>query len=312
MKITAEDGGEFSLVGITDFHGDFGYGQVGLCQHFRGGIHRIYFDFHSVNQRDGTAGGGNSHDAVFFENQKIWNADYQQCADRDSHAGDRDGVLVCSHRAAFGAGKVTAVIGRNGAGKSTLLRCLCGLERRGKGRVKTSLGVWDRKDRLKFCYMVMQDVNHQLFTESVLDEVLLSMPQEDPEQAKEILKQMDLLQYQDRHPMSLSGGQKQRVAVACAVVSKRPLVLFDEPTSGLDLSHMRQAAEVIGRLAASGRTVLTVTHDPEFILRCCDDVLHLEEGTVQESYSLEKEEGRKRLLKFFSEDGDAQSQEASS
>ena len=207
---------------------------------------------------------------------------------------------------------MTAVIGRNGAGKSTLLRCLCGLERRGKGRVKTSLGVWDRKDRLKFCYMVMQDVNHQLFTESVLDEVLLSMPQEDPEQAKEILKQMDLLQYQDRHPMSLSGGQKQRVAVACAVVSKRPLVLFDEPTSGLDLSHMRQAAEVIGRLAASGRTVLTVTHDPEFILRCCDDVLHLEEGTVQESYSLEKEEGRKRLLKFFSEDGDAQSQEASS
>ena len=207
---------------------------------------------------------------------------------------------------------MTAVIGRNGAGKSTLLRCLCGLERRGKGRVKTSLGVWDRKDRLKFCYMVMQDVNHQLFTESVLDEVLLSMPQEDPEQAKKILKQMDLLQFQDRHPMSLSGGQKQRVAVACAVASKRPLVLFDEPTSGLDLSRMRQAAEVIGRLAASGRTVLTVTHDPEFILRCCDDVLHLEEGTVQESYSLEKEEGRKRLLKFFSEDGDAQSQEASS
>ena len=207
---------------------------------------------------------------------------------------------------------MTAVIGRNGVGKSTLLRCLCGLERRGKGRVKTSLGVWDRKDRLKFCYMVMQDVNHQLFTESVLDEVLLSMPQEDPEQAKEILKQMDLLQYQDRHPMSLSGRQKQRVAVACAVASKRPLVLFDEPTSGLDLSHMRQAAEVIGRLAASGRTVLTVTHDPEFILRCCDDVLHLEEGAVQESYSLEKEEGRKRLLKFFSEDGDAQSQEASS
>ena len=98
--------------------------------------------------------------------------------------------------------------------------------------------------------------------------------------------------------MSLSGGQKQRAAVACAVASKRPLVLFDEPTSGLDLSHMRQAAEVIGRLAASGRTVLTVTHDPEFILRCCDDVLHLEKGTVQESYSLEKEEGRKRLLKF--------------
>ena len=88
----------------------------------------------------------------------------------------RQPTVLNIERAVFGAGKVTAVIGRNGAGKSTLLRCLCGLERRGKGRVKTSLGVWDRKDRLKFCYMVMQDVNHQLFTESVLDEVLLSMP----------------------------------------------------------------------------------------------------------------------------------------
>ena len=115
--------------------------------------------------------------------------------------------------------------------------------------------------------MVMQDVNHQLFTESVLDEILLSMGTEDKQRAREILQEMDLLPYEDCHPMGLSGGQKQRVAVASAIASERPLILFDEPTSGLDLFHMRQVANVVNQEANTGRTALVVTHDPEFILR---------------------------------------------
>ena len=72
--------------------------------------------------------------------------------------------------------------------------------------------------------------------------------------------------------MGLSGGQKQRVAVASAMASERPLILFDEPTSGLDLFHMRQVANVVNQVANTGRTALVVTHDPEFILRCCNYV----------------------------------------
>ena len=158
------------------------------------------------------------------------------------------------------------------------------------------------KERLKLCYMVMQDVNHQLFTESVLDEILLSMRTEDKQRAREILQEMDLLPYEDCHPMGLSGGQKQRVAVASAMASERPLILFDEPTSGLDLFHMRQVANVVNQVANTGRTALVVTHDPEFILRCCNYVLHLENGQIQESYSIEDSDGRKRLLKFFLSD----------
>ena len=200
------------------------------------------------------------------------------------------------------AGNVTAVIGHNGAGKTTLSRCLCGLEKRCKGILEKEGTSYSSKQRLKLCYMVMQDVNHQLFTESLLDEILLSMRTENKQRAREILKEMDLLSFEDCHPMGLSGGQKQRVAVASAIASERPLILFDEPTSGLDLFHMRQVASVVGKVADTGRTALVVTHDPEFILRCCNYVLHLENGEIQESYSIENNDGRNRLLKFFLND----------
>lgn len=202
----------------------------------------------------------------------------------------------------FPSGSATAIIGHNGAGKSTFARCLCGLEKHFKGTVQDQSKNYSRKERLKLCYMVMQDINHQLFTESVLDEILLSMRTEDKQRAREILQEMDLLPYEDCHPMGLSGGQKQRVAVASAIASERPMILFDEPTSGLDLFHMRQVANVVNQVANAGRTALVVTHDPEFILRCCNYVLHLEKGQIQESYSIEDSDGRKRLLKFFLSD----------
>ena len=202
----------------------------------------------------------------------------------------------------FPSGSATAIIGHNGAGKSTFARCLRGLEKRFKGTVQDRSKIYSRKERLQLCYMVMQAVNHQLFTESVLDEILLSMGTEDKQRAREILKEMDLLPYEDCHPMGLSGGQKQRVAVASAIASERPLILFDEPTSGLDLFHMRQVASVVNQVADTGRTALVVTHDPEFILRCCNYVLHLENGQIQESYSIENNDGRNRLLKFFLND----------
>lgn len=208
------------------------------------------------------------------------------------------------------AGNVTAVIGHNGAGKTTLSRCLCGLEKRCKGILEKDGTSYSSKQRLKLCYMVMQDVNHQLFTESVLEEVLLSMPGKDSDESPEnvakaeaILTEMDLLPYKACHPMGLSGGQKQRVAIASAIASERPVILFDEPTSGLDLFHMRQVADSVKGLADSGKTIVIVTHDPEFILRCCNYVIHLENGRLEENYFLQDTEGRERLFNFFMMEG---------
>lgn len=218
---------------------------------------------------------------------------------------------LCIETAELPNESVTAIIGHNGAGKTTFSRCLCGLEKRCQGILEKDELIFNRKNRLKRCYMVMQDVNHQLFTDSVLEEVLLSMPgkqsddsEENITRAEMILEEMDLLLYKDCHPMGLSGGQKQRVAIASAIASERPLILFDEPTSGLDLFHMRQVADSVKKLAASGKTVVIVTHDPEFILRCCNHVIHLEKGKIEESYSLKDADGRERLLDFFMTEGD--------
>ena len=136
--------------------------------------------------------------------------------------------------------------------------------------------------------MVMQDVNHQLFTDSVMAEVMLSVKDKNEKACEDILERLGLLPYKDKHPMALSGGQKQRVAIASAVAAGAKLLLFDEPTSGLDLSHMEKVGELLKYLAKSGSTVLVSTHDTEFIEQCCNYVLCIEKGKVRNCEKLKK------------------------
>lgn len=192
---------------------------------------------------------------------------------------------------------IIAVIGHNGAGKSTLSKCLCGLEKKSLGKVNLDGISCSRRAMLKKCYLVMQDVNHQLFCESVDDEVRLGMGEENQEDVVNILSQLDLTQYADRHPVSLSGGQKQRVAIASALLSDKEILVLDEPTSGLDYRHMNDTAALINTLLRK-RTVLIITHDPELILCCCTHVLHMENGKVSEFYPLD-DSGGQRLIDFF-------------
>ena len=110
--------------------------------------------------------------------------------------------------------------------------------------------------------MVVQDVNHQLFTESVLEEVILGMETEDENRAIAILKQLDLEKVKDRHPMSLSGGQKQRTAIASAYATGKSILVMDEPTSGLDYRHMLETAELI-RSVRRNKPIFIVTHESE-------------------------------------------------
>ena len=197
-------------------------------------------------------------------------------------------------------GKVIGLVGSNGAGKSTLLRCVCGLEKKCKGTIVLDGREYAGKKALDCCYLVMQDVNHQLFTDSVLSEVLLSMERPDPVKAGAILETMGLGAYAETHPMALSGGQKQRVAIASAIAAEAELLLFDEPTSGLDYIHMCTVGSLLRELSRRGKTVLVSTHDPELLTLCADEIAHIEGGRIVEQYVL-NEETTDKLKRFFLE-----------
>ena len=195
------------------------------------------------------------------------------------------------------AGEIVAVIGHNGAGKSTFAGCLCGI-RKHTGKVFYDRTERNAKKRLKESYMVMQDVNHQLFTESVRDEVTLNLPEEQSEQAENILKQMGIAELAECHPLALSGGQKQRVAIASALCAGKKILIYDEPTSGLDYESMRCACTLIRDTSRQAELSLVITHDLEFIMACCTCVLHIDHGTVKAFYPLDSR-GKARVKKEF-------------
>lgn len=120
----------------------------------------------------------------------------------------------------------------------------------------------------------------------------------DTNKVEQVMERLDLISFRERHPMSLSGGQKQRVAIAGAIFSGKKMILLDEPTSGLDFRHMEQVAELMQQLKQQGKTLLIVTHDPEFILKTCDNIIRIEDGTIVEQYSLDTAEMGK-LFDFF-------------
>ncbi|MCR4933648.1 MAG: ABC transporter ATP-binding protein [Lachnospiraceae bacterium] len=177
-----------------------------------------------------------------------------------------------------------AIVGNNGRGKSTFARCLCGLNKKAKGKVDfegKEISINKMTDR---CFMVMQDVNHQLFTESVKDEIMLSIDSKDEEtcekKAREAMEVLDISSLSELHPMSLSGGQKQRVAIACAIASDKDIIILDEPTSGLDYYHMVEVAEVLKKLVKLGKTVVVITHDTELIDECAQCVVKLKKYLI--------------------------------
>ncbi len=196
------------------------------------------------------------------------------------------------------SGRITAIIGKNGAGKSTFVSCLCGLKKKTKGDFFYQGEKVSSKKRLRQSYIVMQEVNHQLFSDSVKGEIILGTGDYPTEKLTSITDRLDINSLLDRHPMTLSGGQKQRVIIASALFSQKKILCFDEPTSGLDFTHMIKTCELLKELKAKDRFLFVITHDYELIASLCDSVIHVEEGRIKQFYDL-NEEGKKQLLDFF-------------
>ena len=194
-------------------------------------------------------------------------------------------------------GEIIAIAGANGAGKTTLARTLCGLQKETSGSISINGNSLSLKKRRQCSYMVMQDVGHQLFTDSVLEECRLGIQSPDEAQIDQALNLLELEPYRDRHPLSLSGGQKQRLAVVVSLICGRELLIFDEPTSGLDLASMEEVGMLAQELSRRGKLLLIITHDVEFMKNICSRILLLSEGRMVADLTGEKREDVEQLLR---------------
>ncbi|SHH82635.1 energy-coupling factor transport system ATP-binding protein [Sporobacter termitidis DSM 10068] len=176
-------------------------------------------------------------------------------------------------------GEIIGVVGCNGTGKTTFLRTLCGLHKDYTGAFLWSGKQQNGKDRMKRSYMVMQDVNYELFADSVGAECSFGIKNPDMELVEKTLSELELIPFREKHPNTLSGGQKQRVAVAVSMICGKELLVFDEPTSGLDFDSMQQVAALIQKLAAD-KIIFVVTHDYEFICQVCSRIIHFGQGQM--------------------------------
>ena len=175
----------------------------------------------------------------------------------------------------FHYGNIIGIIGENGIGKSTFAKIVCGLYRESKGEFLKKNKRFSSRSRLKESLLIMQEVNCQLFTDSVYDELLLTSKTKDKNVIDDWIDDMDLKIISERNPHTLSGGQKQRVIILSALLSDKEILFFDEPTSGLDYRNMMIVAKNIKKVKEENRLILIISHDTEFLESVCDTVINL-------------------------------------
>ena len=174
----------------------------------------------------------------------------------------------------FCYGNIIGIVGENGIGKSTLAKIICGLYKENKGKILRDNENLNKKSRLNESLLIMQEVNCQLFTDSVKDEIVLTSNIKDNNVLDTCLIDMELKNISDRNPHTLSGGQKQRVIILSALLSDKKILFFDEPTSGLDYRNMKIVAKNIKKVKEEDKLVLIISHDVEFLESVCDKVIY--------------------------------------
>ena len=171
-------------------------------------------------------------------------------------------------------GETVAIVGENGAGKTTLVRHANGLLKPTMGSVlvdgvdtrETTTVTLSRKVGIAF-----QNPDHQLFSDSVENEVSFALrnfgfPEELVSRRLDwALNFFGLEEYRRSSPLVLSGGEKKRLTLACILAWDPEVVVLDEPTVGQDSLQKEKLAQVFRMLQSTGKTIVVVSHDVEFL-----------------------------------------------
>ena len=186
-------------------------------------------------------------------------------------------------------GEFIAVMGQNGAGKTTLVKHFNGLLKPTRGSVlidgvdtrKASVATLSRKVGLVF-----QNADHQLFSETVEDEVAFALKNfgfKENTVKKRVTWALNLLgltQYKKNSPFMLSGGERKRVALASVLAWNPKILILDEPTIGQDYQQKEKLRQFILQMKTQRKTVIIVTHDVEFVAECNPRVLLMRDGKI--------------------------------
>jgi energy-coupling factor transport system ATP-binding protein len=172
------------------------------------------------------------------------------------------------------SGETVAIVGENGAGKTTLVKHVTGLLKPAQGSVlvdgQSTAGVSTAQLSRKVG-VAFQNPDHQLFSESVEEEMSFALrnfgfsPELVEQRVTWGLELFGLSEYRKSSPLVLSGGEKKRLTLACILAWDPQVVILDEPTVGQDAIQKEKLAGTIRMLASSGKTVIVVSHDIEFL-----------------------------------------------
>ena len=211
-------------------------------------------------------------------------------------------------------GDVIAIIGPSGCGKSTFLRSLNLLEVPTRGQILfEGTDITDKKTDINRVRqkigMVFQQFN--LFPNMTIRQNIMLAPvklnlmtkEEANTRAEELLARVGLLDKADAYPAQLSGGQKQRMAIVRSLAMNPDIILFDEPTSALDPEMVGEVLQVMRELAATGMTMVVVTHEMGFAREVANRVMFINEGVIAEEGTPEeifKTPKSQRLQEFLS------------
>lgn len=186
-------------------------------------------------------------------------------------------------------GEFIVIMGQNGAGKTTLVKHFNGLLKSARGEVVVD-GVSTREVSVaqlaRKVGFVFQNPDHQLFCETVEDEVAFALRnfgfEEDAIERRVTwaLNLLDVAQYRQASPFMLSGGERKRVALASVLAWDPKVVILDEPTIGQDHKQKEKLRHFIVQLNAQKKTVIVVTHDVEFVAECNPRVVLMSDGKI--------------------------------